>query len=82
MRRQSSEIMQIIVRHAFALRILTVMIFGFVSLLFFFNVYLFILRERAGEGKRERETENPTQAARCQHSTYVGLKFTNHEIMT
>ena len=33
---------------------------------FFLNVYLFILREKnreqAGEGQRERETENPKQA--------------------
>ena len=39
--------------------------------LFFFNVYLFILREsthtHAGKMQREREKENPKQALPCQH---------------
>ena len=40
---------------------------------FFFNVYLFILREgkkeraSTGEGKRERGRENPKQVLHCQH---------------
>ena len=44
----------------------------------FFNVYLFILREgehvQAGEGQREKETENPKQAPRCQHGTQCGAQ--------
>ena len=50
----------------------------------FFNVYLFILRERereyacmhvSGEGQREREIENPTQALHCQGSTWGSIPW-------
>ena len=59
----------------------------------FFNVYLFILREREREcvsrggaereGERERERERiPSRLCADSAEPDVGLKITNHEILT
>ena len=53
----------------------------------FFEVYLFTLRQRerkrAGKGLREREGERvPSKLHAVGEEPDVGLKLTNHEIMT
>ena len=58
-------------------------IISLLAFFFFFNVYLFILRERPHERERGGERERvPSRLRAINEEPDVGLKPTNHEIVT